>query len=477
MDRKQRDSEIHYPFPNQLVIMKKGLLLWCLAVAALILISCASIATRTTHFATIESHIKQHDFITAARELETSKNRYYQAKDRVLYYLDVGMLYHYSGDYEKSNQYLTEAENAIDDLFTRSISRAAASLLLNDNVLDYAGEDYEDIYINIFKAINFLHLAEFDKALVEIRRINDKLNVLEDKYRELANSYQQADEAKVNFTAGSSRFHNSILGRYLSMLLYRTEGRKDAVRIDYNYILDGWNQQSHIYNFSRPDFSSQIDMTSKARINFLSFTGRAPVKKAHDRRITTFDNFLIVSGNTPEPFADTIPWPGLNKDYHFKFSIPFMERRYSQITQVRVLINDNRVAVLEKIEDIGNVAVETFSVKAPLLYLKSVTRSVVKGLLAESAKSKVESRTDSIGSFLFRVATDIAVDISENADLRATRFFPGEALIGEVEVDPGIYDIRVDYYNRYGTMIFQDKFDNFEVKRNQLNLVHSFYLN
>ena len=61
------------------------------------------------------------------------------------------MLHHYNGDFEQSNTLLSKAETAFDELYTKSIGRAAASMLLNDNILEYSGEDYEDIYLNIFK--------------------------------------------------------------------------------------------------------------------------------------------------------------------------------------------------------------------------------------------------------------------------------------------------------------------------------------
>jgi len=445
--------------------------------ASLLLNSCSSLFTQTAHFQAIEEKIGEQDFASAANQLASYKNKHYKAKDRVLFYLDMGLLHHYNRDYSKSVEYLTEAEDAIDFLFTKSVSRGAASLLLNDNVLEYSGEDYEDIYINVFKAINFIKLDEFDKAFVEIRRLNEKLNVLEDKYRDLARSLQQAEEAEIDFEPGSNRFHNSILGRYLSMLIYRTEGRIDAARIDYNHINDGWQQQRHIYNFPKPDLSSHLKLGDKAKLNFISFTGRAPEKKAVERRITTFDNYLIVSGSEPENFAQTIFWPGLDKDYHFKFSLPMMRKRSSQVSRVRVLVNDTKVTELEKIEDISNIAIETFNVKAPLIYTKSVTRSVVKGLIAEKAKVDVEERSGDIAGLLFRVAADIAVDISENADLRIARFFPGKALVGEIELEPGIYDIRVEYLNRYGSVVFVDRYDRYEVNMTRLNLINSFYLN
>jgi hypothetical protein len=163
---------------------------------ALLINGCASVATRTAHFQKIEASVQQGNYADAIVQLENGKGNFYQKKERVLYYLDLGALHHYNGDYDKSNELLTEAENAIEELYTKSVSKAAASLLLNDNALDYSGEDYEDIYINIFKALNYLELEKFDEAFVEIRRINQKLNLLEDKYGKLIVAYSISEDAK-----------------------------------------------------------------------------------------------------------------------------------------------------------------------------------------------------------------------------------------------------------------------------------------
>jgi len=161
----------------------------------------------------------------------------------------MGMLYHYCGDYEQSNEFLTEAEHAIEDLYTKSVGKATASLLLNDNALDYFGEDYEDIYLNIFKALNYLHMNKQEDAFVEIRRVNNKLNVLEDKYEEIAKQYNESKDKKKEFKIGDNKFHNSALARYLSMLIYQADGKYDDAMIDLAEIKEAFELQPIVYDF------------------------------------------------------------------------------------------------------------------------------------------------------------------------------------------------------------------------------------
>jgi len=101
----------------------------------------------------------------------------------------------------------------------------------------------------------------------------------------------------------------------------------------------------------------------------------------------------------------------------------------------------------------------------------------VKGLLSEKAKAKLEQQTG--GGYLglaSRLATDVAVDATENADLRISRFFPAKALIGEIEVESGIHNIKVEYYSQNGTLLFIDNIGEKEIRKSGLNLIESFYL-
>ena len=79
--------------------------------------------------------------------------------------------------------------------------------------------------------------------------------------------------------------------------------------------------------------------------------------------------------------------------------------------------------------------------------------------------------------FLARALTDVAMDATENADLRISRFFPGMASVGEIEVSGGTHNIKFEYYSKSGNLLYVDNFENYQVQRNGLNLIHSFYLN
>ena len=188
---------------------------------AILLSSCASAVHSQKVVQSLDNALASRDIDAALKIVENPKN--YKDKERLLYYLDAGMLHHYKGDWERSNELLELAESAIEQLQTKSLSRGAGSMLLNDNTLEYSGEDYEDIYINVFKALNYLNLDERDDAFVEIRRLDDKLGYLEQKHAKMAKELLKDSKAEIKPKDLKSRFHASALARYLSMVMYEAD--------------------------------------------------------------------------------------------------------------------------------------------------------------------------------------------------------------------------------------------------------------
>ncbi|QBG48133.1 hypothetical protein EGM51_12275 [Verrucomicrobia bacterium S94] len=451
-----------------------------------LLSGCTYLRTDKGHYAGTKAMLAKGDYASAISRIEAAKEKFYTHKDRVVYYLDTGMLYHWNGQYEKSNEQLEKAERAIEANFTRSISRSASSLILNDNALAYAGEDYEDIYLNAFKALNYLALGRNDEAFVEVRRINLKLAQLEDKYDRIAQKLNEAEEAHEAFRPGKSYFQESALGRYLSMLLYRNEGRWDDVRIDLDKISQGWKLQPDIYTFSKPDFSLSTEQVDppEARLNVIAFSGIGPDKKASSFYVYTEENLIVLAGSQEDYLGKqkiedltVIPWMGITPGYNFKFQLPRMEKRPSQVNHIEVEIEDIGSIPLQRLESLENAAIETFGVRKPLIYLKTLTRAVVKGLATQAATEQATDNMDSGLAFFTRLAATALVNTTENADLRLSRFFPADASIREVHLPEGLYNIRIKYYDHAGKLLFTDERNGVSIEAGKLNVLESAYLN
>ncbi|MBI9100421.1 MAG: hypothetical protein JEY91_18210 [Spirochaetaceae bacterium] len=420
------------------------------------------------------------DFDQASAIIEEAKTEeLYQEKDRVLYYLDIGMLNYYNGEFSDSIENLTLAEYGIEELYTKSVGKAIASGLLNDNALDYFGEDYEDIYLNIFKALSFLHMNNFEEAMVELRRVSIKLNILEDKYKKIVDEYNNSDEAESQLVALESRFHNDVLARYLSLLLYREDSDYDGARIDSEMINDAFEQQTHLYNFEKPRLP-QLEYADRALVNFIAFTGRSPAKLANTIYITSGNNivYLTFTGED-ESYVDklvgfhTIIMPGVQPGFHFKFELPYLSSRGSEISSISVLIDGIEAGQLNLTENMELIAEDTFKLKQPWIVGKTVTRTVTKGIVKELSKDAVNDQLGGFGGLLAGLAMDIAVDATENADTRLSQFFPAFAYTGEFEVPQGEHQIELVYYSG-NREVFRDYKGMINIEENSLNLIQSF---
>jgi hypothetical protein len=431
----------------------------------LLFFSCA-----TDHYIQIDNKLNAGEYRAAVEGLESTKEKLYGKNAVLLYELDAGMLNHYAGNYDDSINLLQESEREIEAAYTKSISQIAASLANNDTSKSYSGEDYEDIYINTFNALNYYHKDKMEEALVEINRMNEKLAYLETKYHEMGKKLQEAADKKNKNAKNpqpenaasllSSKFANSALGRYLGMLFYRGSGKEDDARIDRDWLIAAYKNAPEIYNFPVPSsIDTELEIPAgKARLNLISFGGMAPIKQ---ERVTM------------------IP---LGKKNHIKIALPKLRFRPSRIQRVEAVIDNGGTVKLEQLESIEGVCKETFQNKIDMITFKTTLRATIKGVTAAamsgigaSLEDSSDSDTAQLGSF-FSLAGSIAqlaADLSEKADIRTSRFFPSRAYCGGVNLDPGVYSLKVNFYDADGVLLNAVQIADIQVKAGKLNLVEA----
>ncbi|MGI5172750.1 hypothetical protein H0R92_03995 [Treponema sp. OMZ 840] len=440
-----------------------GILFWCTLV---FFTACV-----TADHAAYDTDLLVGNYAGVYKRLDAEQKRLYAAQDKLLYHLDAGMLLHFAGDYDASNRQLSQAETLIDYYAAKSVSQAIGSFVLNDSVIDYAGEDYEDIYTNLFMALNYIRLDKIEDAFVEIRRFDNKLKRLSSKYeKEVFAAKQQAEKQMAELNLSDSyaqgrldlpfdlEFHNSAFARYISLLLYRSENSSDSAIIDKKYLESAFQTQRSLYPFPLPAAVEQEFSVppEKARLNILCFTGRSPIKKEKIFRIPD------ITGGT---------W--------FKIAIPVMQKRSSRISSVYIEAIDgsgNKSAgTLEILESMENIAEDTFRQKQSLIYTKTFVRTLSKTLASAAAEAALVSQDDgssdikALGGFL-RLLSGIFIEISERADLRCSRYFPAAVWAGGLNLDGGLYTVHISCYDKQRKLLYKDIKKDVLVKNTMLNI-------
>jgi hypothetical protein len=305
--------------------------------------------------------------------------------------------------------------------------------------------------------LNYYHRDEFEDAMVEIRRMSNKLQYLSAKYGAvITNRQKKALEENVPLPPDEnapSQFSDSALARYIGMLFYRGSGRWDDARIDRDRLRTAFANSPNVYPHPEPSsLGEELDIPGgMARLNVIAFGGLSPVKEEETLRI-------------PIPPARYV-----------KIALPKMVSRPSKIRRIEAALDTGERFNLELLEDIEAVARETYKEKEQVIYLKSIVRATVKGL-ASSVLGAAATEQEGGASLIFSVLSlgaQVYAEASEQADLRLSRYFPGRAYVGGINLAPGLYSFSVTYYDQSDRALAVFRYEDVPVRENRLNLTEA----
>ncbi|WP_027729136.1 hypothetical protein [Treponema sp. C6A8] len=471
-----------------------------LLIAALGVMLFASCASNSKKEGSSKSSQKEenHKYLAALDEgryddaLKILSKQKKQKKNLIRDNYDLAMLYHLTGDYAASRDLMNQTERLMDASVTKSISQGFAAAVFNENSVEYEANPYEYIYLNIFNFFNYYNAGEEDEAGVEIRRMNDKQKTYLAKYgeflltddnynadSEVQNAYTSLNinPAEINGSApakptSADIFKDSPAARYMSLLLYMREGDFGNAELDAKML--------HSMNESF-DTKSELNISrGKGRLDVISFTdliGRREEERIVIGPIPTFPfviNKIIV----------TIP------DFDIEFVYPkFVHTDNSRITAVKMIVNGQE-KTLSLLEDFNYAVQKDVKSKAKKAYGRSVRRSLAKKLSAVisaatavvSAQVAAEQADNPVAIAITKAAAIAAiyalppaieaVDKTETADIRQVYALPGKAYASGLELEPGLYDVTVQYLS--GSRVIAEKnYSKIRVRENKPTILES----
>lgn len=394
-------------------------------------------------------------------ELERRADSLYSKNAAVLYYLDSGMLNYYEGNYRAAIEKLTAAEDLIYEYYTKSVSQQAMAMLTNESAVEYPGEDYEDIYINLFKALAYYKDGRYEEGFHELNAYRTKAQAVAMRH------YDELFKARLAAKSNDSlsfqvSFHDSALGEYLTMLYYRSINDENQKAFSHRKLKEVFTTSSGIYNFQVPkSVDEELKVSDRdARLNFVVFSGISPYKT---EKKEYYSNELTLS--LPQL---VIPKP--------------------QVNYISVKIEDAETGKtfyenLEQIENYGNICEDIFKARSKLIYYKSVARAMTKGTASSGAKvaGNILEESDSVLLSVLGGAMSAGAgkleglnEKTEKADLRHSNYFPGRADVGGITLKPGLYNITVSYFgDKKSSPLYSEYFNEVKVEKGKLNLVTS----
>ena len=394
---------------------------WIIYVTAIVVLSgCA------TYY---KKNIKLHRAIEtgqfeAANKLLEKDDKTPKSRNSLLYFLNRGYVSWMLHDYKKSVDYLNTAERTIDD-HSLNLGAEALALITNPMMKPYRAEDFEVVMVNCFKAISFMQMNERESAMVECRRINLKLNQLNDKYKDHKNRYQR------------DAFAQTMMG-----LLYDADGDYNNAFIAYRNALEIY-ETDYSKNFNlQPPRQLKLDLLRTAyAVGFgeeLSFYERKfgmkytpPAKKPESELVFFWMNgfgpvkdewsvnFTIVKGEggmvtfVDEGEGFSFPFflksssekDAISKLKLIRVAFPkYVERKP---TSVSAAITSGKTSYpLEPAENINDIAFKTLKDR----YLREMANSLLRVATKQALEETTRQKDKNAGVFLsiFNAATEKA---------------------------------------------------------------------
>jgi hypothetical protein len=390
----------------------------------LLAMGCAPLAP----YQKIEGDMQAGQFDQAAQEVESSQKSY-GGSSRLLYLMDRAETLHLAGDYAQSNQALEQANGLIADLYTKSLSKEAFSFMLNDTSLDYVGEDFEKVWVNILGMLNYVFLDKPEEALVEARRADERLS-------QYARDY--GDKAV---------YREDALARYLSAVLYESQGQLSDAYIDYKKCRQAFQQYAASYGTPEPAFlGSDLCRLSQSLgydDDFDDWKSKYPsiqFEKQHDLNGKGEVLLLLYDGLAPAKTDDWISIPIGSLIYKLAFP-KFVSRPDSLGGAALEAPGPGLSQDLSLMEDVDAIAVKDLQARIGRISVKAIARATAK--FAANAKIQEEAKNsgDPAKELLAFFGTNLYTLVTEQADKRSWRTLPGRIYLTRMALEPGTYDL------------------------------------
>ncbi|MBS0151204.1 MAG: hypothetical protein JSR31_09690 [Nitrospira sp.] len=396
----------------------------------------------------------------------------YGAKGRLLYGMDRGLVLQVAGQYQQSSAALEQAEEDVERLYTRSIRTETAAFLTNDNMLPYEGDAYEHVMINVVKALNYAVQGQIQEALVEVRRIDHRLNVLGDRVKDL------------------DKYRNDGFARYLSGILYEAAGDLNNAFIAYRnayeayQAMKGWSRMSfppslqadllrtaealglntefESYRQAFPNVTwlpiSSSSGKALAHVVMISYNGRAPRKEdmlldipisLDAAQLVLLNRGVFRGPYQRDRVADSLLY-GLNGRV-VRVALPRLVPQKTRVAFEDLTLTDSAGRSFsvrsERAQNVTALAEKGLSERMPAMATKAVARAATKFAMAEGVsfgarRAVGKDAAPWVGLLVELFAKGIAV-ASEEADKRSWQTLPDEVHIARAWVPEGQYQVSI----------------------------------
>ncbi|MGZ3713317.1 MAG: hypothetical protein ACXVBE_16250 [Bdellovibrionota bacterium] len=394
----------------------------CLALALGVFLSgCASYTSATKSGL---DAFERRDFSAAENVYHDGADK--EGVDQLVYLFDRGTVRNLSGQYEQSVKDFIEADRLAEIKDYTAIGTEVASIITNDRIIHYKGEEFENVLISVYLALDFAALHRDEDAIVACRRVNRKLELLRDE--------------------GKRDYRLNGFAQYLAGLLFERQRNWNFAYVDYKKTKE-----------LAPDFSAlnmdlvrgALKMESSSDLHKWRKTLGVTDEQVKAARDSLYNEGAVVllyqNGFAPEKIN--------SPSWH---ELPEYRRRYNRHRAAILYLDGKRVGRTEVLYDVEAAAFENMRQK----YAGYIAKRIAGVVAREVIGNKIDQKYNGLGT-LFKIGMMVA----SQPDLRSWLTLPKDFQVARVQAKPGKYHATIRLETTEGVEESEKDLGEVEVKR------------
>jgi len=439
---------------------------------ALALAGCATYYQQTRQ---LQGYILRGNF-KKADQLLNQDNRSKEGRNKLLYFLNHGYVDWMLDNYQESNRHFSQADRIIED-YIKNYGLEALALITNPNVKPYRPEDFEAVMLHYYTALNYIQLQDYEDALVECRRINLRLQALNDKYDDHKNRYQRdafAHNLMGMIYEAVQDYNNAFIAYRNALKVYQEDYRqyfsmevpdqlkRDVLRTAY---LTGFRDEVRYYE-KQFDIDYRYKPREHGEVIFFWLNGFGPVKdewSLHFSKIPSPREGYVIMRNEQLDLSFPLYIGDKSEEEKnafsqlrfFKVAFPKYVERKPVYRSASIRCN-NQVYPLEKAQNINEIAFKTLHDRM----LREVGNAILRIATKKALEAAVDQENENLGTLVNIINT-----LSEQADTRNWQTLPYSIYYSRIPLDEGTNVIKLNTHSPRGNKV---QTYQFEAKKNKI---------
>lgn len=384
------------------------------------------------------------------------------------YQFELGLTAHYANHFAESSKALDIAGNIAEDRYTKSVSKEVGSLITSDKLRPYSATQYERLLRHYYSVLNYVYLNQLDGALVECRRATALIN------------YFKGEDEKYDF------FGTGFLA-HLSGMFFEAAGEWNDALISYKQAAEYYKNASEKTGVKTPDDIGNALVRLTRRLGFTDEFERYREQYGEPPSHPENTGELILfyeSGYVPSKGQETLMFPILKKDdvedekfvptligregmvfedveleYLLRVAIPTIGSHRPRFTGIQVAVDKQKPMSGVLVEDVENIAIETFNAQRPIILIRTLGRALLKYL----GTRKVREKNETLG-----LLTNLAGVLTEQADTRSWQTLPNQIFMVRMPLPAGTHTLKLSFFDANGQVRGSQSVPDIKINPNRI---------